>query len=169
MILTLSDDNSNSLSELGKLFEERLAIVGMLAESLEASRWALGRKEFEAIARGAAHQAQLCRQWSELEAQMRTKSRVAKFQSSGDRSHSERSDQVAAQWEALSTRLRYLTRVHWSLLRHMQRSLGVLNHMIDRCAPTYGASIVGGGSGPTLTQPNVSQRSVIQPNPGAGD
>jgi hypothetical protein len=40
---------------------------GKLAESMELSSLALARNDAEAIARGAAHQAELCRQWSCLE------------------------------------------------------------------------------------------------------
>ena len=135
------NDLDNSLPELAKLLEQRLAVVGTLAESLEASRLALGRNDAEAIARGAAHQAELCRQWSRLEEQLRAQAarrRIlpvgAAFTASPE---AERSAQLEAEWEALSTRIRYLTRVHWSLLRHMQRSLAVWNRVVASCAPTY--------------------------------
>ncbi len=134
-------DLDNSLPELGQLLEQRLAVVGTLAESLEASRFALGRNDAEAIARGAAHQAELCRQWSRLENELRrqasprraTHSRSA----SADSPEEARSAQLASEWEALSARIRYLARVHWSLLRHMQRSLAVWNNVAASCAPTY--------------------------------
>ena len=67
-------DFDKSLSELGRLLEQRIAVVGTLAHSLEASRLALGQNDAEAIARGAAHQAELCRQWSRLEDQLRAES-----------------------------------------------------------------------------------------------
>lgn len=136
------NDGYNPLPEMAKLLEQRLAIMERLAESLEASRWSLGRNDAEAIARGAAHQAELCRQWRQLEEQLRTKSLATKSRSSAnDFNPTERSAELAAKWEALSVRLRYLTRVHWSLLKHMQRSLGVLNGIINRAAPTYSAAV----------------------------
>lgn len=136
------NDAFNSLSEMAKLLEQRLVLVERLAESLEASRWSLGRNDAEAIARGAAHQAELCRQWSDLEEQLRTKSLAIKSCSlTDDFNPAKRSDELAAKWEVLSARLRYVTRVHWSLLRHMQRSLGVLNRIINRAAPTYSPAI----------------------------
>jgi hypothetical protein len=167
-----SDNDSNSLLELTVLLKQRLAVVGMLGESLEESRWALGRKDAEAIARGAAHQAELCRQWSRLEEQLRTKSVPAetrRVRGTSDPTQRENSAELAAQWESLSARLRYLMRVHWSLLRHMQRSLGVLNRMIDRCAPTYSAPAAADRPQPNLTQPNLKQPNPTQPNLGAGD
>jgi len=135
------NDLDNSLPELAKLLEQRLAVVGTLAESLEASRLALGRNDAEAIARGAAHQAELCRQWSRLEEQLR--SQAGRRRALGAPSvpagsaEAERSAQIEAEWEALSKRIRYLTRVHWSLLRHMQRSLAVWNRVAASCALTY--------------------------------
>jgi hypothetical protein len=134
------NDLSNSLSEMAKLLEQRLALVERLADSLEASRWLLGKNDAEAIALGAAHQAELCRQWSRLEEQMRTES--LRVKSCNDTGSADRSAELAAKWESLSDRLRYLTRVHWSLLRHMQRSLSVLNGIINREAPTYSAVVV---------------------------
>jgi len=41
--------------------------------------------------------------------------------------------------ETLGARIRYLTRVHCSLLRYWQRSLAVLARVVDSCAPTYTA------------------------------
>jgi len=131
----------NSLSELGRLLDQRLTLVGTLAESLEASRRALGRNDAEAIARGAAHQAELCRQWSRLEEQLRAEgarrralAAPAMVAGSPEAEHSAR---LAAEWESLRARIRYLTRVHWSLLRHMQRSLAILKRVVDSYAPTY--------------------------------
>jgi hypothetical protein len=135
-------DLPNSLPEMAKLLEQRLGLAEGLAESLEASRWLLGRNDAEAIARGAAHQAELCRQWSQLEEQLLAKSRaITSCSSENDSNLVETSAELAAKWKALSARLRYLTRVHCSLLRHMQRSLGVLNGIINRAAPTYSAAI----------------------------
>jgi hypothetical protein len=136
------DDLSNSLPEMAKLLEQRLAIVERLADGLEASRWLLGKNDAEAIALGAAHQAELCRQWSRLEEQMRAESlKIKSCSPTQNTSLTEKSAELAAKWEALSARLRYLTRVHWSLLRHMQRSLSILNGIINREAPTYSAAI----------------------------
>jgi hypothetical protein len=122
-----------SLPELSALLEERLALVGRLAASLEGSHLALIRNDAESIARGAAHQAELCCHWSRLENQLRIEASRRQRQSSG----SERSEQLEAEWQALGKRVRYLTRVHRSLLRHMQRSLGILMRVVDSCAPTY--------------------------------
>lgn len=152
------NDLDNSLPELAKLLGQRLAVVGTLAESLEASRLALGRNDAEAIARGAAHQAELCRQWSHLEEQLRAQAARRRIQPAGaapaDSPGAERSAQLEADWQALATRIRYLTRVHWSLLRHMQRSLAVWSRVAASCAPTY-APMAG------LTAP--------QPHPRAGE
>jgi len=135
------NDLDNPLPELAKLLEQRLAVVGTLAESLEASRLALGQNDAEAIARGAAHQAELCRQWSSLEEQLRAQAARRRIQPVGAAStaspEAERSAQLQTEWEALATRIRYLTRVHWSLLRHMQRSLAVWNRVVASCAVTY--------------------------------
>jgi hypothetical protein len=131
----------NSLPELSALLHQRLALVGALATSLEASRSALIRNDAEAIARGAAHQAELCYLWSRLEFQLRGE--AGRRLSPARPAHgtgpydTERSTQLEAEWQALCSRIRYLTRVHWSLLRHMQRSLGILQRLVDSCAPTY--------------------------------
>jgi hypothetical protein len=145
----------NSLSELSALLDERLALVGTLATSLEASRMALIRNDAEAIARGAAHQAELCYQWSRLEGQLRSEAArrlappiPAPGANSSDAEHpsdGERSAQLEAEWQALCKRIRYLTRVHGSLLRHMQRSLGILKRVVESCAPTYTRGLVEPG------------------------
>lgn len=121
--------------------EQRLALVRSLAESLESSSTALAQNDAEAIARGAAHQAELCRQWSRLEDQLRRNAgrRFAppSAGASGKSSQAEHSARLQAEWETLGVRIRYLTRVHWALLRHLQRSLAVMNRVIDSCALTY--------------------------------
>jgi hypothetical protein len=130
-----------SLPELGKLIEQRLALLRILAESLESSSLALAQNDAEAIARGAAHQAELCRQWSRLEDQLRReagrRSAPPSAGASGKSTQAEHSARLQAEWEALGIRIRYLTRVHWSLLRHLQRSLAVMNRVVDSCALTY--------------------------------
>ena len=120
------DLTANSLPELTQLIEQRLALVRTLAESLESSSVALAQNDAEAIARGAAHQAELCRQWSRLEDKLRREAvrhpaAPAVGLSAG--SQTENSARLQAEWETLGTRIRYVTRVHWSLLRHLQRSL----------------------------------------------
>jgi len=134
-------DIDTSLPELSKLIEQRLALLRSLAESLESSSLALARNDAEAIARGAAHQAELCRQWSRLEDELRReaarRSGPPSAGASGNFPETEHSARLQAEWEALGARIRYLTRVHWSLLRHLQRSLAVLNRVVDSCAPTY--------------------------------
>lgn len=122
------------LPEFSDLIQQRLALLRRLAESLEGSQLALVRNDAEAIARGAAHQAELCRQWSQLEDQLRLQSPLPGRVTSSDSTDSNRIEQ---EWEALGTRIRYLTRVHWSLLRHLQRSLIVLTRVVESCADTY--------------------------------
>lgn len=132
------NDIDASLPELGRLLEQRLALLRTLADSLEFSTPALVENDVQAIARGAAHQAELCHQWSVLEEQLRRRrpqgspahDSVADF----DFEHSAR---VKAEWKMVASRIRYLTRVHCSLLRHLQRSLAVLSRVVDSCAPTY--------------------------------
>jgi hypothetical protein len=135
------DDIDISLPELSQLIEQRLTLLRRLAESLGSSTLALVRNDAEAIARGAAHQAELCRQWSCLEDKLRReasrRSAAPPAGASGNFPGTERSARLQAEWEALGARIRYLTRVHWSLLRHLQRSLAVLNRVVDGCALTY--------------------------------
>ena len=143
-----------SLSDLIKLIERRLALVRNLAESLEFSSLALAQNDAEAIARGAAHQAELCRQWSCLEDQLRRQTGIgmrATSASAGpyrDSSQADRSARLQEEWEVLSTRIRYLTRVHSSLLRHLQRSLAIISRVVEGCAPTYTPD-------PSLLRPEV--------------
>jgi len=129
-------DIDTSLPELSALIEQRLTLLRSLAESLEISQLALVQNDAEAIARGAAHQAELCRQWQLLEEQLRRQADcpIPAAAEQGEREHSNR---LQAEWDELGARIRYLTRVHWSLLRHMQRSLAVLNRVVESCAPTY--------------------------------
>lgn len=134
-------DIDTSLPELSALIEQRLALLRSLAESLEVSQLALVRNDAEAIARGAAHQAELCRQWGLLEEQLRRQaghpSTPAAENGPDSSLDCERSARLQAEWDELGARIRYLTRVHWSLLRHLQRSLAVLNRVVESCAPTY--------------------------------
>jgi len=133
--------DTSLLPELSKLIEQRLALLRNLAESLESGSLALARNDAEAIARGAAHQAELCRQWSLLEDKLRReagrRSTPPLAGASGGSTEADRSARLQDEWETLGARIRYLTRVHWSLLRHMQRSLAVLNRVVDSCALTY--------------------------------
>ena len=135
------DPTATSLPELSKLIEQRLTLLCRLAESLESSSTALARNDAEAIERGAAHQAELCRQWSCLEDQLRRAAHRRSAQPSSGATGKFPEDGHAARlqsdWEALGTRIRYLTRMHWSLLRHLQRSLAVMNRVVDSCALTY--------------------------------
>jgi hypothetical protein len=135
------NDLDASLPRLSQLIEQRLVLLRSLAESLESSTLALAHNDAEAIARGAAHQAELCRQWSGLEDELRQESgRRLPSSAAGASGHTpetERSARLEAEWETLGSRIRYLTRVHWSLLRHLERSLAVLNRMVGSCAPTY--------------------------------
>ncbi len=143
-------------SEFSELIEQRFTLVRSLAESLELSTMALARNNAEGIARGAAHQAELCRHWSELETEL-SAARLRNLSPASDRAsescpessadssprslHSSAAAQLSGQWEAewetLAARIRFLTRVHWSLLRHLERSLAVLHRVVDTCANTY--------------------------------
>jgi hypothetical protein len=135
------DFTDNSLLELSQLIEQRLALVRSLAESLESSSLALAQNDAESIARGAAHQAELCRQWARLEDKLRPeagrRSALPPSGAFGKSPENEHSARLQAEWEALSARILYLTRVHRSLLRHLQRSLAVMNRVVDSCALTY--------------------------------
>jgi hypothetical protein len=132
------NDIGASLPALSKLIEQRLELMRNLAESLELSSLALVRNDAEAIARGAAHQAELCRQWNILEGELRCEAGPLSLAiSPGNFSQVEHSAKLQAEWETLGARIRYLTRVHWSLLRHLERSLAVLRRVVDSCAPTY--------------------------------
>jgi hypothetical protein len=130
-----------SLQELSKLVEERLALARTLAESLELSSLALVRNDAQAIARGAAHQAELCRQWNCLENELRLRARrleaLTPIAASSSSFEGFNSSRLQAEWDTLSVRLHYLTRVHRSLLRHLERSLAVLTRVVDSCAHTY--------------------------------
>lgn len=126
--------------QLSDLAEMRLLLLRSLAESLEASQFALARNDAETIARGAARQAELCRHWSLLEEQLRRESEKRPASEPGqavDNSPASHSKQVEREFAALSVRIRHLTRVHCSLLRHLQRSLAVLARVVESCAPTY--------------------------------
>ena len=149
-------DIKTSLPDLGKLIERRLSLLRTLAESLESSSLALGRNDAEAIARGAAHQAELCLQWSRLEDDLRRqavrqtqtwKLTLPASSAANDSPPAPNTARLQSEWEALSTRIRYLTRVHWSLLRHMERSLAVVNRLVQSCAATYTAApgLLGSG------------------------
>lgn len=135
------DDISTTRTELDMLIEDRLAVLRNLSASLEFGTAALVKNDAEAIARGAAHQAELCRQWSCLEDELRrqtaktTRPRLNIV--SSDLAQGRKSARLQADWEELSVRIRYLTRVHSSLLRHLQRSLAILHRVVDTCAFTY--------------------------------
>jgi hypothetical protein len=135
------NDLDASLPRMSQLIEQRLVLLRSLTESLESSTLALAHNDAEAIARGAAHQAELCRRWSGLEDELRREpDRRLPSSSAGASGHTpetERSARLEAEWETLGSRIRYLTRVHWSMLRHLERSLAVLNRMVGSCAPTY--------------------------------
>lgn len=132
----------NSLPEFLQLIEDRLVLLRTVAESLEFSNLALAQNDVEAIARGAAHQAELCRQWSFLEDKLRVEAgrratRRARGVSTVSPAQSVAAAGPQAEWETLRARIAYLTRMHCSLLRHLERSLAVLQRVVDGCAPTY--------------------------------
>jgi hypothetical protein len=135
------DNIDTSLPKLSQLIEQRLSLVRSLAESMESSTRALAQNDADAIARGAAHQAELCRQWSCLEEDLRREAAQPALSPmpglSGNEPEAGHSIRLQAEWEMLGARIRYLARVHWSLLRHLERSLAVLSRVVDTCAPTY--------------------------------
>lgn len=137
-------NNLATFPELGQLIEKRTALLRCLADSLDSSTPALVSNDVEAIARGASHQAELCRQWSQLEAELRQQTaalqlaeRASPRPAAPNSPETNRSARLQAEFDNLSTRIRYLTRVHWSLLRHLNRSLAILHRVVDSCAPTY--------------------------------
>ena len=117
----------------GELLSARLLILRELEQSLQHSQTALTRNDAEMIARGAAHQAELCAQWTRLEEELGK----APHMKTDQLSSSSRSDQIEKEFCDLTTRIRHLTRVHCSLLRHLQRSLAIVSHFAASCAPTY--------------------------------
>src|SRR6266404_5249026 len=115
------DNIDTSLPELSKLIEQRLALLRSLAESLEFSSLALVKNDAEAIARGAAHQAELCRQWNALEEELRREAGRHSAPPSADACgnfsqtnslqpnspETGQSARLQAEWETLAARIRY--------------------------------------------------------------
>lgn len=128
-------------SQPGDLITMRLVLLRDLVQSLEASQFALAHNDAELITRGAARQAELCRQWSLLEDQLQLEFEKRPRRSTGAVSdpspQASPSSQIEWEFLALSVRIRHLTRVHCSLLRHLHRSLAIVAHVVESCAPTY--------------------------------
>lgn len=140
-------------SQPGDLMAMRLSLLRDLVQSLEASRFALARNDSEVIARGAAHQAELCGRWSLLEDQLRREARQRSVQSSESNAPLPGAlplSQLEQEFSVLTARIRHLTRVHCSLLRHLHRSLAIAAHVVASCSPTYA---------PELTQPRAATHS----------
>jgi hypothetical protein len=129
------------VTQPGDLISTRLFLLRNLADSLEISQLALSANDAEKIARGAAHQAELCRQWSLLEDQLRRESDRGSLSLVDTPARPSQplspSTDHNREFEALTIRIRHLTRVHCSLLRHLQRSLAILAHRAEAHAPTY--------------------------------
>ena len=119
------------------LLSTRLLLLRDLAHSLELSQIALTRNDAEMIARGAARQAELCRQWSLLEDQLRRLSSAKPPRSYVSSAITCSPSQIEQEFLVLTARIRHLTRVHCSLLRHLHRSLAIVAHFAASCAPTY--------------------------------
>jgi hypothetical protein len=119
------------------LLSTRLLLLRDLAHSLELSQVALTKNDAEMIARGAARQAELCRQWSLLEDQLRQLPSSKTPFSPGTPAKASGSSEIEKEFSVLTARIRHLTRVHCSLLRHLQRSLAIVAHFAASCAPTY--------------------------------
>jgi hypothetical protein len=140
-------------SQPGELIEMRLLLLRDLVQSLEVSRIALARNDAEVIARGAAHQAELCRQWSLMEDQLRREAGQRSIQISESNAFSPGAlplFQLEEEFSVLTTCIRHLTRVHCSLLRHLHRSLAIAAHVVASCSLTYA---------PELTQPRAATHS----------
>jgi hypothetical protein len=116
-----------------ELLSARLLILRELEHSLQHSQTALTRNDAEMITRGAARQAELCAQWTRLEEEVGK----AALTKPDQLASSPRSDQIGKEFRDLTTRIRHLTRVHCSLLRHLQRSLAIVSHFAASSAPTY--------------------------------
>ena len=132
---------------LTDLLSNRLILLSDLVRSLELSQIALTQNDAEKIARGASRQAELCRHWSLLEEELRRSA-------SSPTPRSSASSQIEEEFSALIARIHHLTRVHCSLLRHLQRSLSILAHTVQSCSPTYAP---------------VSNSLRSEPRPQAGD
>jgi len=132
-------------SQPSDLIATRVVLLRDLVQSLEVSQIALARNDAERITRGAARQAELCRQWSLLEDQLRREYEQRPLRSTKPAAHLSPEALSSAQFEqefaALSIRIRHLTRVHCSLLRHLQRSLAIVAHVVESCAPTYAPDV----------------------------
>ena len=128
-----------SLPEFSRLVERRVELLRDLADSLESSSLLLARNDAEGIAHGASHQAELCRQWSVLEEELRRRAgqRSALTDAPANFGETEHLARLQAEWETIGQRIRYLARVHWSLLRHLNRSLAVLNRIVGGCSSMY--------------------------------
>jgi len=126
----------SALPQLRELNQARLTLVRQLADSLELSQSALLHNDAAKIARGAAHQAELYRRWSRLESQLRQEQERASTLN-GLPDVTSRNQNHEAEWKLLSDRIRHLTRVHASLLRHLNRTLAVLARVAESCEPTY--------------------------------
>src|SRR5713101_6746664 len=128
-------------SQPADLIATRLLLLRDLVQSLEISQFALARNDVEMITRGAARQAELCRQWGLLEGQLRRESEKHPLRSTEPAACRSPGALSSAQFEqefaALNARIRHLTRVHCSLLRHLQRSLAIVAHVVESRAPTY--------------------------------
>jgi len=135
------DDTGASLPELTRLVEQRLLLLRNLAQSLESSSMALASNDAEAIARGAAHQAELCLQWSRLERHLRAAAGDRPLAPlAGARTTSPQAAhllRLQAEWKTIQARIRHLTRVHRSLLCHLERSLAILHRVVESCSPAY--------------------------------
>ncbi len=156
------DASLPALTQLSQLVQQRLVLVRQLAASLDSSNTALAHNDAEAIARGASHQAELCRQWSCLESELRRAATGRMVSTCRDplasdcgpeipSTENDNSARLQAEWLQLSERIRYLTRMHWSLLRHLERSLAIMNRVVASCASTYTPA-------PTLPRPNTQLR-----------
>lgn len=132
-------------SHPGDVIAMRLLLLRDLAQSLEVSQFALARNDAEVIARGAARQAELCRQWSALEDQLRHEFEKRPLSLAPaavlPSPHALPMAHFEQEFATLAARIRHLTRVHCSLLRHLQRSLAIVACVAESCAPTYSPAL----------------------------
>src|SRR5882762_11685699 len=96
----------------GDLIATRILLLRDLVQSLEVSQFALARNDAEMIARGAARQAELCRQWSLLEDQLRQTSKrrpsISPALSASPETPTAPSTQLQQEFDALTIRIRHL-------------------------------------------------------------
>jgi hypothetical protein len=111
--------------------EQRLKLLGQLAQSLEEAQRAIVRSDLPGLKQETLIQAQLCAEWRRLEA--------ADCAPAADASDQARTSylQIEKQTRQIERRVRHLVRVHAALLRGARQSLGVMANLLLRADGTY--------------------------------